>query len=347
MPKQTLSVCMIVKNEEDFIERCLNSVRHAADEIIIVDTGSTDGTVAQCKKFGADVHFYKWNDHFADARNFSISKARGDWILWLDADEELDSAKSGKIAAALSNTHAAMLLLPVINYHGDSFPVRENEAFIYHQPRLFRNRSGIQFVNRIHETPELPQELQSKEHIGTLDVPIHHYGYLREVSTRKKKPARNMELLMKEAEQPDHSPWIEYHMAGEFYRQKEYQKAFLFVNQSILGFLRRGKKPPALLYRLKYDILLKSGSIDGAWPSIEKALLLYPDYVDLHFMKGLILYEKGEYAKALETFETCLQLGENHHQYLITRGAGSFLADQYRRLCLEKLQDNKNNPRPS
>lgn len=126
-------------------------------------------------------------------------------------------------------------------------------------------------------------------------------------------------------------------MASEYYREKDYSKAFLYVNASILNFLRQQTKPPAIVYRLKYTILLETNSIDGAWPGIEKALQLYPDYVDLHFMKGYILFQKGKYQEALASFQKCLELGECHPDYLILKGTGSFKALKYKELCLNRI----------
>ncbi|MFG0216248.1 glycosyltransferase family 2 protein, partial [Brevibacillus porteri] len=80
-----ISLCMIVKNEEECLHKCLDSVKDLVDEMIIVDTGSTDKTVEIGKSFGAVVHSYEWQDNFAEARNFGLEKATGDWILWMDA----------------------------------------------------------------------------------------------------------------------------------------------------------------------------------------------------------------------------------------------------------------------
>ena len=84
-----LTLCMIVRNEADMIERCLGSVDGIVDEMIIVDTGSTDGTVALCESFGATVFPFVWQEDFAGARNDALEKATGDWILVLDADDEI------------------------------------------------------------------------------------------------------------------------------------------------------------------------------------------------------------------------------------------------------------------
>ena len=90
MAKQTISLCMITKNEENYLEQCLDSAKEIADEIIIVDTGSTDKTKEIAKSFGAKIVDFKWNEDFSEARNESLKHATKEWILVLDADEEID-----------------------------------------------------------------------------------------------------------------------------------------------------------------------------------------------------------------------------------------------------------------
>src|SRR3989338_6646287 len=97
MPKQTISLCMIAKNEEKHIEECLNSVKDIVDEIIIVDTGRTDKTKQIGKKFNAKIFDFKWVDDFSAARNKSLKHATKDWILVLDADEVVESIDLNKI----------------------------------------------------------------------------------------------------------------------------------------------------------------------------------------------------------------------------------------------------------
>ena len=337
----TITLCMIVKNEVDCLSRCLNSVEGIVDEIVVVDTGSTDKTIEVCRHHGIKAYSYEWKDDFAEARNYALSLATGDWIFYLDADEELDKdAEKGKILEMLACTKADFVSLPVLNYYGNGMPINDKNVYLFFQPRLFRNHLGIIFKNRIHEELIIPKKSKEKKSEDIL-LNIHHYGYLESTVKTKRKSNRNIQILQKELAQPEHSPWIEYYLAGEYYRKQEYQQAFIYINQSIHRFLLKNYMPPSLLYKLKYGILIETESLDGAWPAIEKAILLYPDYVDLHFYKGIILYMKKMFTEALKAFEKCLKLGDHHTQYLILKGVGSFRAQEYKELCLEELEKSQ------
>jgi tetratricopeptide (TPR) repeat protein len=143
--------------------------------------------------------------------------------------------------------------------------------------------------------------------------------------------------LENELKKEDYSPWIHYHIASEYFNVKQYEKAFEQVNASIVKFLWCGLQPPSLLYRLKYLILLNLGSIDGALSGIDKAIQMYPDYVDLHFFKGLLLFTKEEYLEAQRVFEHCIDIGEDNWEHLTMKGTGSFQAWYYKGQCLEKM----------
>ena len=114
----TISLCMIVKDEEKVIERCLNTVVDIVDEIIIVDTGSQDSTKEKVKKYKADIYDFPWKDDFAEARNFAFSKARMDYILWLDADDVLekeDQEKLKLLKESLNNTVDVISMMYVLS----------------------------------------------------------------------------------------------------------------------------------------------------------------------------------------------------------------------------------------
>jgi len=332
-----LSLCMIVRNEEDSIARCLNSVKSIVDEMIIVDTGSSDRTVEICRAYGAQIYAFSWNGSFSAARNYGLELATGDWILWLDADEEIDAEDALGLREILPAANEKIFNIHLVNYYGHA--PDPDQTFHTAHPRLFRNHLGFRFEHKIHEKLNVFQVLTPAEmqNLKTILLKVYHYGYLDPVVLNKKKFERNARMLEKELSEAEHSPWIEYYLANEYYRAQQYEKAFAFVNKSILHFLKHNLMPPALLYNLKYAILLTLESYAGAWPGIERAIALYPDYVDLRFYKGVILYAKKMYPEALKEFEICLEMGDENLEHLTCKGVGSFQAWYYKGCCLERL----------
>jgi glycosyltransferase involved in cell wall biosynthesis len=334
-----LSLCMIVKNEEDCIERCLQSVKDIVDEMIIVDTGSTDRTRAICSSFGAKVYDFAWSGSFAAARNHSLEQATGDWILWLDADEEVDPADGQKLRDILQMDSYDVVLLHLVNYYGKQ--AEEEKVFNMAQHRLFRNHKGFKFTNHIHEVLDLEGVFvteEEKKRMGLVPIKVYHYGYLDPITAQKNKFQRNVEMLQKELQEPDYDPWVLYYLASEYYGAQEYDTAFQYVNKAILAFMVEGYTPPSMIYKLKYTILLQTENYEGAWPGIEAAIKMYPDYVDLHYFKGVILYLKQMYTEAIEALEDCLKLGEEKNlEYLSLKGAGSFYALYYQGRCYQAM----------
>ncbi|MBT2287719.1 glycosyltransferase [Paenibacillus albidus] len=335
--EQRLSLCMIVKNEEKWLRVCLESVKDVVDEIIIVDTGSTDGTRKIAAELGAVIYDFNWNDSFAEARNYGLDRATGDWILWLDADEEIERSERDYLRDILTAEDECYLgCIQLVNYYGSS-PPDYNRSHLMNQYRLFRNDPKLRFRGAIHEQLDVEGLNLTQRSILALPVTLHHYGYMEEAVEVKGKKERNLYLLEKELEVEGHDPWLDYHYASELYRCGKMVEAFERVNTSIGAFLKAEKKPPSLAYKLKYSILLALGSFEGGWPGIEFAIQMYPDYVDLHFYKGIILMKLQKFVAAIEVFQHCLELEENHGSYLTMVGTGSFLAWYYIGCCQELL----------
>ena len=190
-PADKLSVCLIVKNEEQFIGQCLKSMRDIASQIILVDTGSTDRTVEIAKEFGAEVSCLPWADDFAAARNAALQAATGDWILMLDADEELPAAQHNKLIADMKNPLVVGYRLPLVNLG------QEAEGCSY-VPRLFRNAPGIYYSGRIHEQvfPSLIPLCHAWGIRTALGSPqLLHHGYSKELVRDRNKVERNLKLL--------------------------------------------------------------------------------------------------------------------------------------------------------
>lgn len=331
----SVSLCMIVKNEEKNIGRCLDSVDGVVNEIIIVDTGSSDNTKKICGEAGAMVYDFAWTGDFAKVRNFGLEKASCDWILWMDADEELLVSDPSALQRLLSETKDILIPVQLIHLYGED-PPDDHRSYRSTGFRLFRNHSGISFTGEIHEKLDAGSLNQSVRLALSNVLSIRHYGYMD--SNYQPKATRNLTALLKQKQSRPGDPWIDYYLAAEYHRAGGQEKALEAVNLAIAGFLGKGALPPSLAYKLKYEILVTTESFDSAYPGIDKAIALYPDYVDLHFYKGTILYGKGQYDKAAIAFLYCLILGESHPQYLVMTGAGSFSALYQLGLCYEKQE---------
>ena len=145
----TVSLCMIVKNEEDVLARCLESAADLVDEIIIVDTGSTDGTREIAERFTNRVCGFTWEDDFAAARNFAFSLAEKDYCMWLDADDvllEKDRAAFREMKASLDPSVNVVMARYNTGFDGDG-----NVTFSYFRERLIRNRAGMRWEGAVHE----------------------------------------------------------------------------------------------------------------------------------------------------------------------------------------------------
>lgn len=198
-PKQDnlLSLCMIVKNEENMLPQCLDSVRNIVDEIIIVDTGSDDNTINIANQFGAKVIEYTWNDNFADARNESLKHASGKWILYLDADERLHNNSKEIIIDLLNNAsnEIGAFICTIESNHINLTGNKEFHRGAY--PRIFRNYGypEINFVGRVHEqiTPSI---FKLNKQIAISEIIITHLGYNQSREAMEAKIKRNYAMLI-------------------------------------------------------------------------------------------------------------------------------------------------------
>jgi glycosyltransferase involved in cell wall biosynthesis len=262
-----LSLCMIVKNEEQNLPRCLDSVRDVADEIVVVDTGSTDRTVDIAAAYGARVFHHAWQNDFAEARNVSLDQATGKWILIMDADEEMEPASRARCQAALAQASTDSLFVVVRSF----LPPGSALAFDdFLQVRFFRCRPEFRYENNVHEqiTPAI---LGAGATLGLVDLRIWHHGYAqKDVQRDANRDQRNIELLEQVvAREPQHAFFcaklgLQYYEAGnlvlaEAYLRRvltlNYQELPVFVFQDVLaalGFMA--------LDRQEYDRVIRYAS---------------------------------------------------------------------------------------
>jgi glycosyltransferase involved in cell wall biosynthesis len=209
-----LSLCMIVKNEEYFLERCLSCVEKFVDEVIVVDTGSTDRTREIAAEFTENVYALDWDDDFSRARNFSLGKATGDWILVLDADELIAESDLQSIRETILDTEYDAFSLIQFNYNNDHLakdwqPVRQASKYsgdylgYRRNPigRLFRNHKDIHYSGRVHEVIDLSLEGLNTT---TLEIPIHHHMDDDPTKPRRDRQLNYLRIIEKELQnRPD------------------------------------------------------------------------------------------------------------------------------------------------
>lgn len=187
--RQTVSVCLIVKNAQATLYRCLDSVKPIADEIIVCDTGSTDHTLEIAREYTDQVYQILWEDDFAAARNHSVERATKEWILWIDADEYL-----------LGGENLDKYLRDNL-YNG--YVIRQHHHAIDAQfkpdvpVRLYRNGLGVRFFGCVHEHPETELNQGVTPAVVLSDVHIVHDGYVTE-GIRRQRFLRNLPLLLKD-----------------------------------------------------------------------------------------------------------------------------------------------------
>ncbi len=181
---------MIVKNEEKFLRGCLESVRGIVDEIVIVDTGSTDSTKKIAQEYSAKVFDFNWTDSFADARNFALSKSTGKYILYLDADERIINDSKIQLMKLARSDEQKAYYCKITN-----IDTLNNRPSVMKYVRFFPNDARLRFVGRIHEQIECSL-IKSKIYIFDSKIRIQHLGYNISSDMKEKKALRNLQLLL-------------------------------------------------------------------------------------------------------------------------------------------------------
>ncbi len=323
MPKKQikLSMCMIARDEEESIGRCLVSVSSVADEIIVVDTGSKDKTVKIAREHGAQIIDFPWIDDFSAARNVGLEKAKGEWILFLDADEELVAEDIPKLRKALDQEAFPAHFMTIVTLLGEGEDLTEENTFS--SLRLFKNFPEHRFTGRIHETitPRQPND-----EAGVSNVRIRHYGRL---STEKNeaKAARNKPLIEQAGTDPDDPQHHKFLKANELRGEGEYEKAVVLYKE--LFDELAPENDTQLLPGIILDIVLclrqlKQPKEVFSW--IEEGLKRFPDYTDLEYLRGMTYRDTNQHELSLQSYTATLALGDAPVTYRRQEGLGSWKA---------------------
>jgi tetratricopeptide (TPR) repeat protein len=323
----TLSLCMIVKDEQEMLPRCLAAVRDAVDEIVVVDTGSSDRTIEIAREFGARVIEREWTGSFADARNVSFEAATGDWLLYLDADEVLVAEDAPLLRELTGRTWREAFYLVETNHTGD---LGDGTAVAHNALRVFRNRPEYRFEGRIHEqiAHRLPAGLP--ERLEPTRVRVEHFGYLGSVRDAKEKSRRNIELLERQVAEGVETPFLAFNLGSEHAAAgdaraalAQFEKAWKMLDgdsgRTQYGYV------PSLCSRLVKALRVTGRHADAERRAIE-GLELFPGFTDLVFEQATSARQRGERDRAAALYERCLELGDAPSRYSPTVGCGGHLA---------------------
>jgi tetratricopeptide (TPR) repeat protein len=229
--RTTISLCVIARDEERFIGDCLASARSFVDEIVVVDTGSSDATVEIARRYGARIGSFAWRDDFAAARNAAIDLASSDWIFMLDADERLQ-AQSGPLLRAFieSNPTGPLFYAPRIENRESDNPADDRVSFAN---RIFQRLPGLRYVGAVHEDLSYPPD-PARATGWRLDyIRVTHLGYLAEVVESRGKFERNRQILLSETLARPDDPLPLYYLGVQHLVARQPAEAASYLRRSL------------------------------------------------------------------------------------------------------------------
>lgn len=299
-----LSLCMIVKDESENIEACLRSIAPVLDEIIVVDTGSTDNTKEIAEKMGAKVFDFPWRDDFAAARNESIRHATGDYIIWLDADDRIDRAEVNKMKSMKSilpkekNKAFYVVLSSQSPVDGES---------LLDQLRIFPNIQGAVFVGRVHEQIYHNLQKMGVELVRT-DIVVRHTGY-HDAAAILEKSERNLGIILDELKREPDDLLLRFNAARTLIGIGRGQNALEHM-EKIMGHPEVREKHPRFFLEagmLMGKYYLDMGQADEAESVFRELSQGFGEEGLVHFYLGESLLRKGKYREAIDELHNALR----------------------------------------
>ncbi len=264
-----ITLSMIVKNEEKYLTGCLDSVKDVVDEIVIIDTGSTDNTIKIAEKFGAKIFHFKWINNFSAARNFALEKSNGDWILYLDADERLNPEhKKALIQLSRKNKRTAYYCLV------NSIDEIKNRPAKMKYVRFFPNHPKVRFEGAAHEQI-VPSLIKNNFNLVQTNLEIIHLGYNVQHEQIREKAKRNLEILSAEYQNKKYA-YCAFQIAQSYSLLDEDENAEKFYKEAI-SFPNLEKEYAALSYRCLSVVEAKRNNWNKAIELIERSVNLDKD----------------------------------------------------------------------
>ena len=302
-----ITVCYIVKNEEYNLPRSIDSLKGQIDEIVVVDTGSTDNTIAVAKSYGAKVFESSWNNDFSTPRNMALDNATGDWIIFLDADEYFSekTAKNVRNIIEQGDKHNREgLLVNLINIDVDKNNKVLDTTYIL---RMYKNVKEWRYVGRIHEELKKPDgnPIDKISLVPTSNLELYHTGYSTKINADKAR--RNLEMLLGELKLTDHPEKIYGYVAQCYNGLKDYANAEKYAIMDIEGG-RRETTFASSSYRILLNILAKDPKrMEDRMKFVVRATKDFPETPEFFAEHAECLAALKRYGEAADEMENALK----------------------------------------
>ena len=298
----TISLCMIVKNEEKVLARCLTSVKDVVDEIIIVDTGSTDKTKDIARQFTDQVYDFQWVNHFAKARNFAFSKATKEYQMWLDADDLLEPEELEKLIQ-LKQTLNPLVDIVTLRYH-THFDVGGKPTLTSTRERLFKRKKNYQWQDAIHEYIQMSGKVIHEE------IAISH----KKEGTSGDRNLNIYRQLI--AQGKDLSPRETYYYARELMDHGRHEESITYFKKFLddgLGWFEDNIATCFNLSRLYKNL----GQTEDILPILFKSFEYATPRAEICCQIAYYYKNKEDYQKAIFWFELALTLVKDSKGFVL------------------------------
>lgn len=321
----TIGLAMIIQNDQDHLAQCLESVKDQVQELVIVDTGSTDETMAIARQYTDKVFKYPWDNDFSAARNFSIAQLTSSWALILNADEQLEETSFCLRALLTQHPDTDAFYLTVHQTDPDS-----ESSDTFPDLRLFRRNPDYHFEGRVYERLQLPPDVQSL----VVTKPV-----IKQISpseaVRAERAKRNLELLL---QMNSDSGLTSYALGLELFHLKRYEEALPHLQKALSLALPDDILRTAVIRNLIRCLNALGKNAEAIGICIRETKR-YPDYCDLHYEGGVIFEEKQEYQLAIKWFNKAVECPMPPTGYFHTVGTESFLAKYHLGYCFEMKKE--------
>ena len=304
-PRPRVSLTMIVRNEEMNLSASLGSVRGLFDEVVVVDTGSTDRTKEIAGEFGAHVFEFPWIDDFAAARNAALSHATGDYAFWLDADDVLDPPQREKLAALLDGLRPNDEAAYVVRCACDPAPDGSGGETVVDHIRLFPLRDDVRWTYRVHEQI-LPALRRVNVPVRWTDLTVRHTGYT-DPAVRARKLQRDTQILLTELAERPEDPFVLFNLGAIAIERKDWTKALGHLQASLAR-----SAPSDSITRKLFALIARAhqmlGDSAAALRTCAEGLSLDPEDAELWFRQAVVHRHRGESARAEACWRRILTL---------------------------------------